>query len=54
MDFGPKFTLVREGTLLADIAARARDARPCSSSGVRVSQGRAKQAFIDKGPSACA
>ena len=28
MDFGPKFTLVREGTLLADIAARAKDARP--------------------------
>ena len=38
MDFGPKFTLVREGTLLADIAARARTPAPCSSSGARTSR----------------
>ena len=38
MDFGPKFTLVREGTLLADIAARARTHARAQTSGVRTSR----------------
>ena len=50
MDFGPKFTLVREGTLLADIAARAKDARPVLKQWGAYLKAGAKQAFIDKAP----
>jgi hypothetical protein len=50
MDFGTKFTLVREGTLLADIAARAKDARPVLKQWGAYLKAGAKQAFIDKAP----
>ena len=50
MDFGPKFTLVREGTLLADITARAKDARPVLKQWGAYLKAGAKQAFIDKAP----
>jgi len=50
MDFGPKFTLIREGTLLADIAARAKDARPVLKQWGAYLKAGAKQAFIDKAP----
>lgn len=50
MDFGPKFTLVREGSLLADIAARAKDARPVLKQWGAYLKAGAKQAFVDKAP----
>ena len=50
MDFGPKFTLVREGSLLRDIMARAKDARPVLKQWGAYLKAGAKQAFIDKAP----
>ena len=50
MDFGAKFTLVREGSLLADIASRAKDARPVLKQWGAYLKAGAKQAFIEKAP----
>lgn len=50
MDFGPKFTFVREGSLLRDIMARAKDARPVLTQWGAYLKAGAKQAFIDKAP----
>lgn len=50
MDFGPKFTLVREGALLREIRERAKDAKPVLKQWGAYLKAGAKQAFIDKAP----
>lgn len=49
-DFGAKFTLVREGSLMADIAARAKDAKPILRQWGALLKAGSRQRFDEKAP----
>lgn len=49
-DFGARFTLIREGSLLADIAARAKDAKPVLRQWGALLKAGSRQRFNEKAP----